>query len=140
MQTVHVKITLARRIVSVCVILFFFVFFIFDLVKVQIIDGEKYNAASLAISEKTATIAAARGEIVDSNGTPLIYNTQGYTIVFDAAYFPSADEQAMRNEIILSLIKHFEENSLEWVDILPLVLMKTVILFIKRTLKSLSKR
>ena len=117
----HVKITLARRIVSVCVILFFFVFFIFDLVKVQIIDGEKYNAASLAISEKTATIAAARGEIVDSNGTPLIYNTQGYTIVFDAAYFPSADEQAMRNEIILSLIKHFEENSLEWVDILPLV-------------------
>lgn len=117
----HVKITLGRRIASVCVILFFFVFFIFDLVKVQIIDGEKYNAASLAISEKTATIAAARGEIVDSNGTPLIYNTQGYTIIFDAAYFPSANEQGMRNEIISSLIKHFEENSIEWIDILPLV-------------------
>ena len=121
MQALHVKITLGRRIASVCVVLFFFVFFIFDLVKIQLIDGEKYNAASLAISERTASISAARGEIVDSNGTPLVYNTQGYTIIFDAAYFPSADEQAMRNEIILSLIKHFESNSLEWNDILPLV-------------------
>lgn len=121
MRTVHVKITKGRRIASVCVILFFFVFFSFDLVKIQLIDGEKYNAASSAISEKTVTISAARGEIVDSNGNPLIYNTQGYTIVFDAAYFPSADEQGRRNEIISSLIKHFESNSLEWVDILPLV-------------------
>ncbi|MBR6786079.1 MAG: hypothetical protein IKM25_07515 [Clostridia bacterium] len=117
----HVKITLGRRIASVCVVLFFFVFFIFDLVKIQLIDGEKYNAASLAISERTASISAARGEIVDSNGTPLVYNTQGYTIIFDAAYFPSAQEQNMRNEIILSLIRHFEDNSLEWIDILPLV-------------------
>ena len=121
MQTLHVKITLGRRIASVCVVLFFFVFFIFDLVKIQLIDGEKYNAASLAISERTASISAARGEIVDSNGTPLVYNTQGYTIIFDAAYFPSAQEQNMRNEIILSLIRHFEDNSLEWIDILPLV-------------------
>ena len=121
MQILHVKITLGRRIASVCVVLFFFVFFIFDLVKIQLIDGEKYNAASLAISERTASISAARGEIVDSNGTPLVYNTQGYTIIFDAAYFPSAQEQNMRNEIILSLIRHFEDNSLEWIDILPLV-------------------
>ena len=117
----HVKMTPGRRIASVCVVLFFFVSFIFDLVKIQLIDGEKYNAASLAISERTANISAARGEIVDSNGTPLVYNTQGYTIIFDAAFFPSADEQTMRNEIILSLIKHFESNSLEWIDILPLV-------------------
>ena len=113
--------TLGRRIASVCVVLFFFAFFIFDFIKIQLIDGEKYNAASLAISEKTATISAARGEIVDCNGTPLVYNTQGYTIVFDAAFFPSAEEQTVRNEIILSLIRHFENNSLEWIDILPLV-------------------
>ncbi len=121
MQTVHVKLTKGRRLASVCIVLFFFAFFAFDLVKIQLVDGEKYDAASTAISEKTATISAARGEIVDCNGTPLVYNTQGYTLIFDAAYFPSSSEKAARNEIILSLIRYFESNSLEWIDILPLV-------------------
>lgn len=117
----HVKITPARRIISVCVLLAFFVFFAFDLVKIQIIDGAEYDAASSAVSEKTATISAARGEIVDCNGQKLVYNDQGYSIIFDYAYFPSASEQAQRNEIILSLINLFEKNSLEWIDNLPLV-------------------
>jgi len=108
--------------VSLCIMLAFFVFFAFDLVKVQIIDGEEYNAASSSVSSKTATIPAARGEIVDCYGNPLVYNDQGYSIIFDAAYFPSTKEQAQRNEIILSLIRLFESNSLEWNDNLPLVI------------------
>ena len=108
--------------ISLCVMLAFLVFFAFDLVKVQIIDGEKYNAASSSVSSKTATIPAARGEIVDCYGNPLVYNDQGYSIIFDAAYFPSTKEQAQRNEIILSLIRLFESNSLEWNDNLPLVI------------------
>lgn len=118
----HVKITPKRRVISVCIILAFFVFFAVDLVKVQLIDGEKYDAASSSVSSKTATIPAARGEIVDCYGNPLIYNDQGYSIIFDAAYFPSTKEQAQRNEIILSLIRLFESNSLEWNDNLPLVI------------------
>ncbi len=118
----HVKITPKRRIISVCVMLAFFVFFAFDLVKVQIIDGEKYDAASSSVSAKTATISAARGEIVDCYGKPLVYNDQGYSIIFDAAYFPSTKEQAQRNEIIINLIRLFENNSLEWNDNLPLII------------------
>ena len=57
----HVKITPARRIISVCVLIAFFAFFIFDLVKIQIIDGPEYAAASHAVSERTAVITAARG-------------------------------------------------------------------------------
>ena len=117
----HVKITRGRRIASVCIVLFFFAFFALDLVKIQIFEGEEYDAASTAVSERTATISAARGEIVDCNGSPLIYNSQGYTVIFDAAYFPASDEHSERNAIILSLIKLFEEKSLEWIDILPLV-------------------
>lgn len=116
----HVKITPIRRVAAVCTVLFFFVFFAFDLVKIQIIDGPEYDAASTAIAQKTASIPAARGEIVDRNGTPLIYNTQGYSLIFDAAYFPPASEQENRNRIIASLIRHFEERSLEWIDILPI--------------------
>ncbi|MEE1012683.1 MAG: hypothetical protein U0L11_11700, partial [Acutalibacteraceae bacterium] len=118
----HVKITPKRRIISLCVLLAFFAFFGADLVKVQLIDGEKYDAASSSVSAKTATISAARGEIVDCYGNPLIYNDQGYSIIFDAAYFPSTKEQSERNEIIISLIRLFESNGLEWNDNLPLVI------------------
>ncbi len=115
----HAKITGKRRVIAVCIVLAFFVFFAFDLVKIQIIDGAEYDAASSAVSEKTATVAAARGEIVDRNGKKLVYNDQGYAIIFDHAYFPS--KNAERNKIILSLINLFEANSLEWIDNLPLV-------------------
>ncbi len=117
----HAKITGARRVAAVCILLAFFVFFAFDLVKIQIIDAEKYDAASSAVSEQTARIAAARGEIVDCYGKKLVYNDQGYSIIFDYAYFPPSSAQAQRNQIILSLINLFEQNSLEWIDNLPLV-------------------
>ena len=118
----HVKITPKRRIISLCIMLAFFLFFSFDLVKIQLIEGEQYDAASSSVSSKTTTISAARGEIVDCHGKPLVYNDQGYSIIFDAAYFPSSKEQAQRNEIIISLIRLFESNSLEWTDNLPLVI------------------
>ena len=54
----HAKITGKRRVIAVCIVLAFFVFFAFDLVKIQIIDGAEYDAASSAVSEKTATVAA----------------------------------------------------------------------------------
>ncbi|MBQ2847234.1 MAG: hypothetical protein IJE74_03155 [Clostridia bacterium] len=117
----HAKITAKRRIISVTVILSLLVFFGFDLVKIQIIDGEKYDAASSSVSANTAPISAARGEIVDEQGKPLVYNDQGYSVIFDAAYFPSSSEHSQRNEIINSLIQLFESNSLEWTDTLPLV-------------------
>ncbi len=118
----HVKITPKRRIISVCIMLAFLVFFAFDLVKVQLVEGEQYDAASSSVSAKTATISAARGEIVDCYGKPLVYNDQGYSIIFDAAYFPTTKEQTRRNEIIISLIRLFESNSLVWEDNLPLVI------------------
>ena len=117
----HVKITPRRRVISLCIMLGFFVFFAFDLVKVQLFEGDEYDAASSSVSSKTATIPAARGEIVDCYGNPLVYNDQGYSIIFDAAYFPSNKEQAQRNEIIISLIRIFEKSGLEWTDNLPLV-------------------
>ncbi len=115
----HVKITGTRRIVALCVLLAFFAFFIFDLVKIQIVDGPEYAAASNAVSERTAVIHSARGEIVDCNGQELVYNAQGYSLVFDYAYFPT--DQAERNAIISNLIDLFEKNSIEWTDNLPLV-------------------
>ncbi len=116
----HTKMNSTRRIAAVSVLVAFFVFFAFDLVKIQIIDGPEYDAASSAVSEKTASIPAARGEVVDCNGKKLVYNDQGYSLIFDYAYFPT--DNAERNQIILSLIGLFENNKLEWINNLPLVL------------------
>ena len=113
------KITSRRRIISVCVLMAFLVFFGFDLVKIQLIDGPEYDAASSSVSENVASIEASRGEIVDVNGKPLVYNSQRYSIIFDAAYFPTKNEE--RNAIIESLISLFEKYSIEWVDEIPLV-------------------
>lgn len=117
----HVKITAKRRVISIVFILAFFVFFAFDLVKIQIIDGEKYDAASSSVSASTAPIFSARGEVVDELGKPLVYNDQGYSVIFDAAYFPDSKDNSGRNKIINSLISIFESNSLVWTDNLPLV-------------------
>lgn len=117
----HAKITRSRQLASVCIILFFFLVFAVDLVNLQIVKGDEYDAASSAVSAKTAPIAAARGKIVDCNGKAMVYNSQGYSIIFDAAYFPEASEQEERNKIIFSLIQLFESRELEWIDELPLV-------------------
>ncbi len=114
------KVSPGRRIAAVCVTLFFFVFLALDLVRLQIIRGQEYETASSSVSEKTATISAARGEIVDCNGEKLVYNAPGYSVIFDGAFFPSGSEQERRNEIIINLIRLFEKNGLEWNDDLPL--------------------
>ena len=113
------KIVKSRHIAAVCVVLIFFSALVGDLVKLQIIDGDSYAQAVSSVSTRTATITAARGEIVDTNGNKLVYNEQSYSIVFNASYFPS--EQEKRNEIIISLIRLFEDNGLEWIDNVPLV-------------------
>ncbi len=110
----------ARRITSIIVFLAFFALFSGDLIRLQIINGEDYKALSNAVSDRTVSIPAARGEIVDSNGIALVENDQGYSLIFDGAYFPSASEQEQRNEIIKSLISLLEASGEEWNDTLPL--------------------
>ena len=65
---------------------------------------------------------AARGEILDRNGNPLVTNRQGNSIVFESAYFPPISTVELRVEIIDALIKLFEASKVPWIDNLPLVL------------------
>ena len=96
--------------------LVFLVFFC-TLVKIQIIDADRYSAAG-SIASRTSEIAATRGEILDRNGNPLVTNRQGNSVVFESANFPTADSE--RNALIYSLIRLFEINGEEWTDNLPI--------------------
>ena len=109
-----------RGIISICFILGFFVAFGFVLMKMQIIEGASYAAKGDSIYSKTVSIKAARGEILDRNGNPLITNRQGNSIIFENAYFPSVKELEQRDAIIIGLIRLFEKNKETWTDNLPL--------------------
>lgn len=93
----------------------------YTLYDIQIVNGEYYRAQNSTLSTYTVTIEAARGEIVDRNGNPLVTNRQGNSIILDAAYFPSSEENDERNAIIMNLIELFEANGEEYVNNLPLV-------------------
>lgn len=109
-----------RRITALCIFLAFFALFSIDLIRLQLIHGEEYRSERVAVNVKEASISAARGEIVDRYGTPLVEYYQGYSLVFDGAFFPTAKEQSERNKIILSLIRLLEKSGEEWNDTLPL--------------------
>lgn len=110
----------ARRIAAICIFLMIFAAFSGVLFKLQVIDGDEYHAASASVSSRTVSISAARGEIVDRYGSALVVNHQGYSLIFDGAFFPSASNQTQRNEIIISLINLLESSGEEWEDTLPL--------------------
>jgi penicillin-binding protein 2 len=116
-----------RRIAGTVIIGVMFLFLLFAVGKNQIIDGDKYKAEAKSLSVSTNTVKAARGEILDSNGHPLVVNRQGNSVVFKFSEFPAAKDQKKRNELIYSLIKLFEQNNVEWVDRLPIAYVKGVL-------------
>ena len=87
--------------------------------------GEKcsigqYLAQADTSSHRTLTIHAARGEIIDRYGRPLVINREGFNIVFDAAYLPTSS----LNETILKLTRLLAESDQKWTDKLPLKVTK----------------
>lgn len=110
-----------RTKIGIGIIVSVFVCLALYLVKIQIIDGAEYKAASANLAVTQTTMKADRGEILDASGNPLVTNRQGYCIVFKYADFPSYKDQEARNRLICELIKLFEDNNAEWIDRLPIV-------------------
>ncbi len=84
----------------------------------QVRDGETYLAIANATSTATVRIDAARGEILDRDGNPLVTNTTAYEIVFEAPYMTSAT----MNDTIHTLVELMEERGESWIDNLPIEL------------------
>ena len=110
-----------RSIITVVLVILVVLGFGYNLFDIQILNNEFYAAQNNAVNTYTVPIEAARGDIVDRNGNTLVTNRQGNSIILDAAYFPSKEDNKPRNEIIINLIKLFETNGEEYVNNLPLV-------------------
>lgn len=70
----------------------------------------------------TTSVDAARGDILDRNGSMLVTSRLGNCVTFNATGFPK--EQEKRNEIIISLIQLCEANGVEYIDNLPIKVSK----------------
>lgn len=86
------------------------------LFSIQLINREKYNVGASGITTRTASIPAARGEILDCNGRKIAVNRDGYDIVFNSAYI----NRKTLNSLLEHLISLCEEYGDEYIDNLPL--------------------
>lgn len=82
----------------------------------QIANQSKYTTTEDSLITRTLRVSAARGEILDRYGRPLAYNTEGYNIVFDAAYLSKNNINATVKALIAILTQAGEE----WIDLLPM--------------------
>ncbi len=57
---------------------------LFKLVRIQVVDGDKYRALALKRTEKMFTIAPNRGDLYSDDGSLLATSVSKYTIRFDA--------------------------------------------------------
>lgn len=111
-----------RALSVILAIVFFVSVFCIDLFKIQIVEKEKYASKKFRLSSSTSKISAVRGEILDINGTPLVYNSSSNTVYLDASYFPKESKKEERNKIVSSLIKLFESYGKEFTGNLPIEL------------------
>lgn len=118
-----------RATAFIVAILLVISFFIADLFRIQVIMADEYTSKNIYLSSAKTKIDALRGEILDINGTPLVYNESSNTVYIDASYFPKASQIDERNEIILSLIKLFESKAVEYNSTLPIELVGNNIVF-----------
>lgn len=82
---------------------------------VQVVNAEKYASTAGSVSVRKAVIKAPRGEILDCCGRKIAVNRDGYNVVFNKAYVKDN-----LNDVILALIRTFNESSVKWEDKLPL--------------------
>lgn len=114
------KSTKFRTVAFTVAVLFVFSLFIADLFRIQIANADEATVERVALKQTDTTIKAARGEILDCNGKPLVTNKQVNSVIFNGSYFPRTDEQEQRNEIIISLIHLLESYGTEWNNDIPL--------------------
>lgn len=100
-----------------------FIVYSIRLFQIQIVNGDYY--AQMASKNKSidVPIQASRGEILDRYLRPMAINRTSFSVVFDAAFFPtgkSDEQQKMQNDIILALTKLLSSTDDNWNDTLPI--------------------
>ncbi len=105
-----------RLVVLFCVLVVVMAVFGLRLIDFQLISADDYASVSGNTKTIDKTIKAARGEILDRYGRPIVVNRDGYDVVFNYA---EIDMQTV-NSTILELTDLLSQSGKEWVDLLPM--------------------
>lgn len=105
-----------RLIILVLLVVAIFLTGGFRLMQFQVVNGAEYAAQANRLTTSRTEIKAARGEIVDRYGRPLVTNKVGFNIIFYRSFMPKGEE----NEIISGLIDLLEKSGVEWIDECPI--------------------
>ena len=116
-----------RSVAVIMIVLCAFSLFLLKLFDLQILSADE--AKNAPVAQVTVEVNPIRGEILDTNGYPLVTNKQENKIIFTYSSFPT--DYAERNKIILELIKMFKKNKAEWKDELPIELKGDTLSFKK---------
>lgn len=100
---------LRRLLVLGCVLLLGFGLAGGQLVQLQLVDGESYLRRSAEFLTTTSTVSAARGEILDRYGRPLVTNQTGFSLVLIYASF--WEDNDSRFETLLDLANRVRADS-----------------------------
>lgn len=111
------KVVTSRLFALSAVFLIMFCVLVGRLFKLQIVEGEEYQDAYIALAEKVIKTASTRGNIYDRNGNVLAYNELAYSVTIQdiGAFKKDADWNSMLYELVTILNKHGEtaQGSLE---------------------------
>ncbi len=106
-----------RLVIMFIVIGLTFACFIVALINLQIGQGAYYKELSEKRISTTETVSAARGNVYDRNGEPLITNRNGYNISMSKALFNQTKDQ---NQTILELLALLDSYKTAHNDTLPI--------------------
>ncbi len=104
-----------RLAVLFAFIVLLFGILVFKLFELQIVQGEEYLNDFEQKITRTLVVDAPRGNIYDRNGVPLAINETVYSVKID----PSISVSNI-NEVLVELIRLFEEYDQEYIDNLPI--------------------
>lgn len=115
-------INILKSVAAVGLVVVFAVFFGVKLMKIQIVDGEKYLSMAHRSTTASQTVLAVRGGIVDRNSQPLVENKVSYNVIIEYSFFPKT--KAEQNEVIIRLARLLMDDGIQWIDETPITFEK----------------
>ena len=103
-----------RPLAVLIVFVLIFSLFVFRLVKLQLIDGESYRAASEQSVVTTSVVKASRGDILDRFCRPIVQSTKTLSVVINR------NATTDFNQTVYDLIRVFESCDEEYINTFPI--------------------
>lgn len=103
------------NIISMCVYIIGIILLV-QLFNLQIVKGQEYREQSNTRLTRESVLKAARGNILDRTGNPIVSNSMGFRLDL---YKTKVDNQTL-NDTILKIINILEKNGDKYADNLPI--------------------